>query len=533
MTNAAITLERKRTGRPRIRTNDDAITFWTERVVTKPLDSGDWGHTFDHNSIVVRGDRIFHYGSHFCLAEILRRPSGNARLILFNGDQWRGPSGWGHSTSSVQMTVQRAVRQQIEESDANVPTVTIPFTALDAAGIEYASIKPLHVMDDRTERLEFSSTERPGPLRKMPDPNGATYAHSEETWGFFDAQGVWVPNGYELSIQEREERGIEHKRGTKIEERPVLVDNPRHARVDHNGFGWCHEGAELGDDGVWRWTVEQHKLGEALFTGRYTSTHWRELTPDERTTWDAQMAWSARYRELGYPTPDDAQLAELGERPTLDVEVTVRGEEPHVRFTKTHVEKFLSSYDYAEPHRPYFLCELRHNSPARTIPEALEDLKPGDVKAAEALGLEILRQGDIFAIPTAHSEAELVEKAVTVERKFWREGDSTHHTEFVAIRKIGQEGYSTGAKDIHGSTHQVTHLIVTKNGDHYGRGRMYHRPSGWGRTPEHVVVDLGDRKTWYRLVRNTVPTDATGRARGGSQLQSGNARAWLLGGAVD
>lgn len=539
----AIELSRGKRGRPQIRVNHDAIILWTERVVTT-LDAVAYeDRSRTHNSIVLDGDTLYHYGHHFALATIIRKPNGRARMVLFNGDRYTGPSGWGSSTWQVQLSVQSAVRKQIAESGAKIETVTIPFSALDAANIDKTSVRPLHVMDDRTEVEEFESRERPGDLKKMDDPTGATYVHTENHTGYTNAEGVPV-DGYGMSHAEREEQDIAWRQYTKVEDRPVKVDDPKHCEVSVTSAGWAREGAELGDDGLWRWTIETHKLGEALFTARYTQHTRRPATAEEIEAKLDLDAWSEEYRRAGYPP--EAMYYNVGLRPRpddLDVEVFNRSSsrtDPSwwVRVTKRRVEKFLSSYDYAEPHRPYFMCELPHACAARTIPDALEALKPADVAQCIDAGLDVLRQGDIFAIPTDATEDELVAQARTVERQFVRGLDhepwSETLRETVAIRKIGQDGYPPTAKDIHGSTHQVTHLIVTKDGRMFGRGRVYHRPSGFGRTSEHRTLDLGDRKTWYRLVRNTVPTDTQGniRSAGGIQ-QSGNARAWMLGGAVD
>src|SRR5207237_9339499 len=54
------------------------------------------------------------------------------------------------------------------------------------------------------------------------------------------------------------------------------------------------------------------------------------------------------------------------------------------------------------------------------------------------------------------------------------------------------------------TSHIVTEVIVTEDGDTYARGIMRHRPEQSWRNPDHVAVKLGDRKTWYRLVKNTV-----------------------------
>lgn len=537
----AIEAPRGKRGRPAIRLNSDAIVYWTERVVQKRTDEG--FEDIDRNSIIMSGDTLYHYGHHFPLATIFRKANGHARLVMFNGDRYSGASGFGTSTWQVQLEVQRAVRAQIEQSGKNIPTVTIPFSALTAAGIHPTSVRPLEVMDDRTEHEEFSSRERPGPLKRMDDPTGQTFVFTETRQGFIhnDTGEVFkahqTDEGYLHFPNDRD--NWTYGPYTFVEDRPIQVDDPKHCEVEIKSAGWSHDGAELGDDGLWRWTVETHKLGEALFTARYTVTQYRDATDEEKAAQADLDAWSEEYRRAGYPDLD--QLGSLGVRPrpdTPDVEiVNRRGYPPVVRTSKTRVEKFLSSYDYAEPHRPYFMCELPHSCPARTIPEALEALAPPDVKLCMAGQLEVLRQGDIFAIETDYTEAELVAQARTTERTFHRSLDCAPWTErlseTVAIRKIGQEGLLPGEREIHGSTHQVTHLIVTTDGRHFGRGRMYHRPGGH-RTPEHRILELGDRKTWYRLVKNTVPTDSQGRIRSaGGVQQSGNARAWMLGGMVD
>jgi hypothetical protein len=89
------------------------------------------------------------------------------------------------------------------------------------------------------------------------------------------------------------------------------------------------------------------------------------------------------------------------------------------------------------------------------------------------------------------------------------------------------------AADVLGTNHRATHLIVTKTATTTGRGLMYHDPSGWGRTPDHARVKLGDGKTWYRLVKNTVPETSDRTTRVTGMNQSGQSRAWTIGGSVD
>ncbi len=59
---------------------------------------------------------------------------------------------------------------------------------------------------------------------------------------------------------------------------------------------------------------------------------------------------------------------------------------------------YLSGMDRNEPWRlrAYFLCRLRH--PVSSIAEAYDSLKPQRVKDAEAQGIEVRRQGDVFLV---------------------------------------------------------------------------------------------------------------------------------------
>jgi hypothetical protein len=55
-----------------------------------------------------------------------------------------------------------------------------------------------------------------------------------------------------------------------------------------------------------------------------------------------------------------------------------------------------------------------------------------------------------------------------------------------------------------GTNHSVAEGVILKGGAVLGRGIMRHEPESW-RPPDHKQVKLGDGKTWYMLVRNTVP----------------------------
>jgi hypothetical protein len=145
---------------------------------------------------------------------------------------------------------------------------------------------------------------------------------------------------------------------------------------------------------------------------------------------------------------------------------------------------FLSAFDEQERNPLYFLAQLPGK--AKTVTAALESLKPRVVKAAEAAELPVVRQGDVFGVPTELATRELTARAPIQKRA--RVLGVNHTVSEVAI--IGR---------------------VT-----YGRGVLRHEPGPW-REPEHKRQKMGDGRTWHLLVKNTVPPD----------------RSWSMGGNVD
>lgn len=161
--------------------------------------------------------------------------------------------------------------------------------------------------------------------------------------------------------------------------------------------------------------------------------------------------------------------------------------------TRKGTAYFVSAFDENEPTPLYFLAQLPRGSKPTTVAEALECLKPADVVEAESRGLQVQRQGDVFAIPALTWTALLKEQGA----------------------KFGHLDYVLGV------SHTVTDSATVKHGrtlDTYGKGIMRHKPREfWRRTGDHKRVKLGDGKAWYRLVKNTVP----------------EGRSWSMGGNVD
>ena len=157
---------------------------------------------------------------------------------------------------------------------------------------------------------------------------------------------------------------------------------------------------------------------------------------------------------------------------------------------------FLSAFDHQETNQHYFLCQLPE--PAATVDEAFHLLRPEDVQKADALSLQVVRQGDIFGVPA----------------------------ELITTRELRKAAVGGGkAHELLGTSHIATEVIITPGeGDStqtWARGILRHRP-GFGRAPEHRQQKLGDGKTWHMIMKNTVPVDAYGQNR-----------AWSIVGNVD
>lgn len=515
-----------------VRSNEDIVQYFGDSLLEREAR----GH-LAINSMIVQNDRILSYGSHFCVAEIFRRKSGVPYMVMLNGDSW-APSRW-ISTSDHQAAVKRIVELYREQVGYDV--FTVPFSAIDAAGIERGSIKPLEVRGDRWETIPHTSTKRPGPLAKMDHPDGVTEMVSETRYGHM-VDGVIVESYTAGSTYGPYVVGVE---------KPVRVDDPNHATVEHVGQHEHGDGyAELQSDGTWTWETRRHWLGDSIFRAKSKEVRQRALTADERTLWDAYTEFmylasemNEMHRASFVPGEGYAEWMHRAYRDLQDHARNIQARLPHtathrgVSFTVERWASYLSSFDYGEPHRPYFLCELPNGCKATTVDEGVAALMPTMVKLHVDLGDAVLRQGDIFAIPTTLTTDELESRAREARATRWVDQTGVRQAFDVAIRRRNaQEMYEPGDLDILGTNHQATHVIVTEDGRWFGRGKLVHAPSN--RDPDHRAVKL-DKDVWYEFVKNTVPTSKTRSNQrtvhvGNRRVdQSGQSRAWMLGGAVD
>lgn len=196
-----------------------------------------------------------------------------------------------------------------------------------------------------------------------------------------------------------------------------------------------------GSDGLYHWAATRHWLGASLFRARYRTreTKWRNR-------------WAL----------------------------------------------FVTAFDENEPVPLWFMSELPRGTKVTTVAAALDALKPDRVREAEAAGLPVLRQGDVFAIPAAVTTRELRQAGTRIPAHY-------------------------GRRYVLGTNHTATDTYLLDDST-YARGLLRHRPAE--RRPDHITRELGDRKQWYQLVTNTVPRSFDGRV-------DTSARSWSLGGRVD
>lgn len=371
-----------------------------------------------------------------------------AHLVLTTSGKRRlwvlNGDSWGDRGFAKTGTHQAMAREAAQAS--GTPWIILPFSALREARINPDTIHVVHQEPEHWEPEEHSAAT----LEDVP-------ARHRKRHAWRDATGALVvpprtSDGREaqpgLSWADRADGGWHVNRHSALEgwhDVPVQGPDYEPPLADH------YEEIIPGQDGRYHWTEWRHWLGESVFRGSHQ-------------VWDEKKQKMVRYARY-----------------------------------------YLSAFDTNEARPLYFMAELPRGARPQTVTEAREALKPAEVVAAEAAGISVQRQGDVFGIPTALTAREIPRAAT------------------VADRVLGAQRPGKFVLDVN---HRVSGDVrVTPDGKTYARGKLRHAPGG-GRRPEHATITLGDGKTWHLLVKNTVPM---GRTWDGS-LES---RAWSLGGGVD
>lgn len=323
---------------------------WT--VVTRWMDR-ECGKTDKQNlrgtSIMARDGVIYSYGTHFPMAEVLRDRKGRIRLILLNGDRW-GVATTGHQ-SHVLSAVQRSGH----------PFVTIPFDALDAAGIDRRTIELLDRTDDTWTETKHESAVPPSSWLRI--PKWQRNEREKYHFAWYNRGGRRRDAGYVREVNG--ERVFGYHRDATWES--WWEDHPDAWHVPNADY------VTLGDGTV---VNREHPLD-----------HKPDLTKLKVT-----YHWTTRRHWLG--------------------ESFIRAK---VRGRGTRWVYFISGFDHNERRPLYHLSELP--GPAVNLKDAYESLKPDTVKVAETMGREVKRQGDIFAVPTELEKRTLSKRGATYERR--------------------------------------------------------------------------------------------------------------------
>jgi hypothetical protein len=140
----------------------------------------------------------------------------------------------------------------------------------------------------------------------------------------------------------------------------------------------------------------------------------------------------------------------------------------------------------------YFFAELTTKKAPLSLAEGYNSLKPKTVREAEGRGLNVLRQGEWFAIPTQVLTSELmrdVDRGIASYRR---------------LHLLGKDGH-------HELEEAVLYRAGERKGQVYARGVLRHTGS------EHRDLNLGTVR-WYLVVHNVVGASYTLSGKGTAQF---------------
>lgn len=193
------------------------------------------------------GRTLYSYGSHFTLCQLMPAVHGYRGP---RGEAFHAPNGWwlvnGDSYSISTSRHQSEVRHAIDEDGR--PAMIVSYDAMDAAGIDRATVTPIEVLRDRDVLVPRSAATLDG----VPEDVRREYVRTDypETCDRDECDGTGkdAPSGRPGLCWHRMERGTR-----------VYRDTPER---------WTHDEAT----GLYRWTSARHVLGEAVFSANVETT---------------------------------------------------------------------------------------------------------------------------------------------------------------------------------------------------------------------------------------------------------------------
>lgn len=455
----------------------DICNRWVD-VVLGRTDKNLFGR--GQNRIFGEADRIFSYGHHFELARILRTKKDEPRTWLLNGDRF------SVTTSRHQTEIRSAIRRK-----SDLPSVIIPYTALESAGVDLNSVEIVEVTADRWVDTDHVTYEQPdgskwrkvvhhGYVDLSPEELDAKVAERNESERHqWELRKQWADEGNEVNshwtkwIEANPEPKVITADDLDRWVRQAWRETGSEMQLFRSGRSNVRINVELLDDGrtKYSWTTSKHWLGESLIRARVRSegrTRCKACKGTARVSPDPVADLKREDFESDWAFQDAWNLARRKGRCS---ECNGRGGTPWTRFRWAY---FLSGFDHNEPRPVYFFCELPRDAKPTSIAEAYEDLKPTSVKLAEQMGRTVHRQGDIFAI----------ELPGLTKRELTKQG--------ARFEKRG---------NLLNTNHEATETAYLPNGSTLVRGTLWHNPDF--RDPDHRRVTVG--KSWHVAVKNRVP----------------------------
>lgn len=412
-------------------------------------------------------NRIFSYGTHFELGRVLLDRRRRPISILLNGDNF------SNTTSGHQSVVRNVVAR------SGMPSVIIPFSALDSAGIDRASVEIVHVLADRNEVTKHNSTSPP-PAAVWVTVEDTEYQEypSEVLEAKVAARNAELVRSWEHRRDWAQDKPDSYWGGWLLEhptppEPSFTLDDLDYHQRHHWVVTGTHQGLKVSNrkyaDTV---TVTPQEDGSTLYTWE-TRRHWLgESLVRAKTTWTTRITCKTCSGTGG--NPDRSDDTKRYDDDFFCPTCAGRGGR-----TKSHSRTsfYLSGFDHQEARPLYFFCELPKGAAPTTVAEAYEALKPTAVKLADEAGREYTRQGDIFGIPV-----------VSVDTR--------------QLRLMGARFEKRGP--LLNTNHVATEVAYLPDGTTLARGVLYHAPE-W-RQPDHARRRLNPG--WNVVVKNTVPLAA-------------------------
>lgn len=420
---------------------------------------------------------IYSYGRHFPLARFIPAKRGRRALWLINGDTWT--RGWT-ATPRHQTAIRSAIADTIADAAKSgrvIESLIIPFSALDGAGIERDSVRPIHVRPDRTEEFKNIATAprslfaRDVLSREQCEIDSRNKdAHSTAILGSQNLGTVTLAvrrESLSSGLVESFTRTAKVTRSITYLGYDYTANDRQGAYVEYNPaklVTWLDSSDQVTitdvdtDTVSLSWASSRHWLGDSLFMADMVTT--TTVPCPNHVETDISDTWC---EACGHMLRGTGRITE----------------------TKRRRMRFLSSFDYNERWPLYFLAALPAKSRAKSVDMAYDDLAPAAVHAAWARGLDVKRQGDIFFIPTPLTDTDIANRA----RRRTRLHMWTHGT---GKPRKGELGYRAPMSDRHVAAWRRMRLNLARDTmrGHMLADRRPATPAGWHAKHRKECADI-------------------------------------------